>query len=389
MQKLIQKLFTYRVRALMLKELVEIKRDRRMVASLTVQPVMQILLIGFALNATVTNLRLGVVDDSRTTESRALIATMTESKSFRLSSTYFSTDQLGDSLSRGKLDAGVVIPHEYARDLQRGRPTTVQFLLNATNSNTATIAQGYAEGVIQSYNNGLAADGLRASFQSIHAPMMRPSGRVILRPAFLYNPGLDESWFTVTGVFGLLLILNGSLVASTTAIKERESGTIEQLLMSPASPSEIILAKITPLFCLMCFMIVVAMVVIKIVFHVPFQGSLLLVFAGASLCALSGIGIGTVTATFSKSAQQALLTSFFINPPLVSLSGALTPVEAMPKWLQPLTALNPITHFVNIVRGCMLKGSGFDVLWPNFLALLIITLVLISLSSWRFRNQLS
>jgi ABC-2 type transport system permease protein len=172
-------------------------------------------------------------------------------------------------------------------------------------------------------------------------------------------------------------------------VKEREAGTIEQLLMSPASTGEIIVAKITPLFVLLGMMMLLALAVLKLVFRVPFHGSLPLVLGGGVLCILSGIGLGTVIATFSRSAQQAQLTAFFVNPPLASLSGALNPVEAMPEWLQPATVLNPIHHFAAIARGGMLKGSGLDTLWPNFLALSIFTLVLVSLSTWRFRKQFS
>jgi ABC-2 type transport system permease protein len=128
---------------------------------------------------------------------------------------------------------------------------------------------------------------------------------------------------------------------------------------------------------------------LRVVFSVPFYGSTFLVVLGASFCLLAGIGVGTVVATFSKSAKQALLTSFFINPALATLSGVLTPVEAMPRWLQPFTALNPLTHFVEITRGSLLKGSGFLDLWPNFLGLSLLTFALISLSVWRFRNQLN
>jgi ABC-2 type transport system permease protein len=214
-------------------------------------------------------------------------------------------------------------------------------------------------------------------------------GQVQLQPAFLYNPGLVDSWFIVTGVLGLLLILQSSLICSAAMVREREAGTLEQLLMSPASTSEIIIAKITPLFLLLCLMMFIALGVLKFAFGVPFHGNVLLLLAGGALCILSGISIGTVVSTFSKSAQQAQLTTFFVNPPLSSLSGALNPVEAMPKWLQPLTVLNPIHHFATIARGSTLKGSGFMDLWPNFLGLLIITLVLGSLSVWRFRKQLS
>ena len=389
MRKLLRYLFNHRIRALIKKEFNQIRRDRRLAISLILPPVVQLTLFGFALSAAVTNVRLGVVDDSRSPESRELIATLTESKSFRLAGYYFSVDQLGDAVSRGNVDAGIVVPYDYARDLARERPTTVQFLLNAMNANTATISKAYAQGVIRSYNNGLRNQGIHPRIEPVAGSDLSRRGQVQLRPAFLYNPGLVDSWFIVTGVFGLLLILNSSLVSSAAMVREREAGTIEQLLMSPATTSEIIIAKITPLFFLLCMMMLVAIGVLKLAFGVPFHGNVLFLLFGGSLCILSGISIGTVIATFSKSAQQAQLTSFFINPPLSSLSGALNPIEAMPKWLQPLTVLNPIHHFATIVRGSTLKGSGFMDLWPNFLGLLLFTIVLVSLSIWRFRKQLS
>ncbi len=378
-----------RIRSLMRKEFNQIRRDRRLAFSLVLPPTLQLLLFGFALSAKVTNLRLGVVDDSKTPESRELIATMSESRSFRLAGYYLSIHDLGAAINHNDLDAGLVIPYDFARNLQRGRVTAAQVIVNATNANTAAIAQGYVEGLIQSYNRTLLSSGLRADFRQIAAQDAARRGRALLQPALLYNPGLVDSWFIVTGVFGLLLILNSSLVASGTMVKEREAGTIEQLLMSPASTTEIIIAKIAPLFVLLLMMALLAITIIKFAFRVPFHGSLSLVLFGAALCVMSGISLGTVIATLSKSAQQALLTSFFVNPPLATLSGAFNPVEAMPRWLQPLTVINPIHHFATIARASLLKGSGLQDLWPNFLGLLAITLVLFSLSVWRFRKQLS
>src|SRR5215831_13608908 len=387
MRTFLKIVFSQRMLALVRKEFNQIRRDRRLAISLILPPVLQLTLFGFALSATVSNVKLGVVDESKTPESRELVAVLTESKSFRMGGYYFSVDQLGDAISKARLDAGVVIPYDYARDLRRGRSTTVQFLLNAMNANTATISQGYAEGVIQSYSNGLRGMGIQSNIARVQPQEITRKGQVQLMPAFIYNPGLVDSWFIATGVFGLLLILNSSLVSSAAMVKEREAGTIEQLLMCPASTSEIIIAKVTPLFVLLCMMMLLAIAVLKVIFHVPFHGSLPLVLLGGVLCILSGISLGTVIATFSKSAQQAQLTSFFVNPPLASLSGALNPVEAMPRWLQPLTVFNPIHHFATIVRANMLKGSGLATLWPNFIALLTFTLVLFSLSIWRFRKQ--
>lgn len=377
------------MRALILKEFRQILRDRRLAFSLILPPTLQLLLFGFALNATVSNLRLGVVDDSRTPESRELVATMTESKSFQNSGTFFSVDEMSKKIANGNLDAGLVIPYDYARDLQRGRTATVQVLLNAMNSNTATIGEGFAEGVIAAYNQTLLGQGIHAKFQQIAVQDVSRRGIVLMHPAYLYNPGLEPSWFIVTGILGVLLILNGSLISSAALVKEREAGTLEQLLMSPASTTQIIVAKLFPLFALLCLMGLMAVVVMRTVFGIPFRGSVSLVMAAAALCLLCGISIGTFIATFSRSARQAQLTLFFVNPPLTSLSGAFTPVEAMPKWLQPIAQINPIQHFGQISRGAMLKGSGISTLWPNFLVLTAFTLVLVSLSIWRFRKQLS
>jgi len=383
-----KRFFSHRLIALMQKEFNQIRRDRRVAMSLVLPPVLQLMLFGFVLNSKVQNLRMGVIDESHTPESRELIANLSESRSFRVSGYFFSPEELTRAITEGKIQAGLVVPYDYSRNLQRGVQANVQFLLNAMDANTATIARSYAQGVIASYITTLSGSGIHANFSGIAAPGVAEKGRVDLQTSFLYNPGLVSSWFTVTGVLGLLCILNGSLVASATMVKEREAGTIEQLLMSPAGTSEIIIAKIAPIFILLCLMALFAVAIMRLVFHVPFHGNYLLVFSGAALCLLSGIGIGTFIATFTRSAEQAQLVSFFINPPLSSLSGALTPMEAMPHWMQPFSKINPIYHFGVIARASMLKGSGFDTLWPHFLVLCAFTTVLVSLSVWRFRKQL-
>lgn len=279
-------LFNHRIRALTRKELNQIRRDRRLAFSLVLPPVLQLLLFGFALSAAVTSVRLGVVDESKSPQSRELIAVLTESKSFQAAGSYVSTDQLGEAISRGALDAGVVIPNDFGRDLQRGRPVTVQFVLNAMNANTATISQAHAEAVIQSYNARLQRESGRAGATQIATHEVSRRGQTILHSAFLYNPGLRDSWFITTGVLGLLLILNSSIVASGAMVKEREAGTIEQLLMSPATTAEIIVAKIAPLFFLLSLMMLLAFGIIKIAFEVPFQGGLLPLLVGGALCVI-------------------------------------------------------------------------------------------------------
>ncbi len=190
MKKLTQFFLSHRLRALLRKEFAQIRRDRRLAMSLIIPPTLQLLLFSLVLNATVSNLKLGIIDDSRTPESRGLTSTLTESKSFKLAGYYYSVDKLGDAISRGDVDAGVVIPFSYAKDLQRGRPVTVQLLLNAMNANTAAIAQGYAEGVIQTYNAGLTNQGLHAKFTQVSVSDVSHRGVARLTGAYLYNPGL-------------------------------------------------------------------------------------------------------------------------------------------------------------------------------------------------------
>ena len=360
--------------ALALKELRQIRRDRRLTVSLIVPPTLQILLFGFALDSDVKNLRLGIVDESRTRESRELVSVLTENPTFRLAGFYATPAGLGQDLAGGRLDVGVVVPDDFARRRARERPATVQVFLNAANANTAQIAQGYVEGAVAFLNRDLRGG--------------RPAP-VELRPAFLYNPGLVNAWFIVTGVFGTLIILNGSLVSAATMIREKERGTVEQLLMTPASALEVVTAKMLPLFVLLMVMVGLVLAVARGVFHVPFRGSAALVLLACACCVLTGIGLGTLISTFARSANQTQLISFFVNPPLAMLSGGLTPIEAMPRWVQPLTALNPIAHFAAIARAVLVKGAGLDVVYPHLLALIALAGLFVGISAWRFRRQLS
>jgi ABC-2 type transport system permease protein len=370
----VRSLLAGRFWALALKELRQIRRDRRLTISLIVPPTLQILLFGFALDSEVRGLRLGIVDESRTGESRELISALTENRTFKLAGSYSTAGALGDALGAGRLDVGVVVPYDFARLRARARPATVQVLLNAANANTAQIAQGYVEGAVARLNRELPAT---------------PAASVEVRTAFLYNPGLVNAWFIVTGVFGTLIILNGSLVSAATMIREKERGTVEQLLMTPASALQVVTAKILPLFVLLMGMVGLVLLVARLVFHVPFRGSLLLLLAAGACCVLTGIGLGTFISTFARSANQTQLISFFVNPPLAILSGALTPIEAMPKWVQPWTLLNPIAHFATIARSVLVKGSGLEVVYPHLLALAGLAGLLVGVSAWRFRRQLS
>jgi ABC-2 type transport system permease protein len=387
MRSFIDNFRRWRIWPLFLKELRQIKADKKLVVSLILPPTLQLVIFGFALNPEVTNLRLGVVDESRTAASREVISAFVESRSFNVAEQFKSSDELGQALSAGKLDAGLIIPADFAKQRERRETARAQLLLDAVNSNTAGIAGGYAARIIAALNERIAQKTPAVSLQ-IEGGAASVRGQIVARIALLFNPGLESAWFIVTGVLGILLTLNGSIIGGATMVKEKEAGTIEQLLMTPAQAAEIVTAKIAPLFVLLSTQIALALAVGRLVFGLPFRGSLILLFIAGMLCVLAGIGIGTFLATFSKSQQQAQLMSFFVNPPLSMLSGATTPVEAMPEWMQPFTLLNPISHFSTIARGVLLKGAGIEVIWPHMLALVGFAVALVGVSAWRFRKQL-
>src|SRR6266705_1783317 len=394
----LNRILNLRLWSLFIKEFHQIRRNRRLVILLIIPPTLNIILFGLALNPTFENLRLGVVDYSRTVESRELVSAFKEGLVFQTRAYYSSTEELGAAIGRGDLDAGLVVPRDLAEKRARRETVEVQLLIDAVNANSATIARAYAARIIASLNQNLASSqpprqhslndtSNPPGIALANAPAVRRAN-VTPRLTLLYNPGLKSAWFITTSMIGLLLVLQGSVVSSASLVREKEIGTLEQLLMTPAGGSEIILAKVGPIFLLLAADIVLALTVARVVFGVPVRGSLLLFFLSASLCVLCGIGLGMMIATFTRTHQQAQLIGFFTNPPLAILSGATTPIEAMPAWLQPITALNPVKHFAIISRGILLKGSGVDVLYPQLLALAAIALVMVSVSAWRFRKQL-
>ena len=387
MKNFLDKIRNWRIWPLFMKELRQIKADKKLVISLILPPTVQLVIFGLALNPEVTNLRLGVVDESRTAASREIVSAFIESRSFRLAAYFRSSEELGQALSAGGLDAGLIVPADFTMRRDRRETSPVQLLIDAVNSNTAGTAAGYAGRVIAALNERLAQDSPAVSLRVENGRTSKPA-RFMSRVALLFNPGLEGAWFIVTGVLGILLVLNGSIIGSASLVKEKEAGTMEQLLMTPAQATEIVVAKIAPLFVLLLTQIVLGLAVGRLVFGLPLGGNLALLFTAGILCVLTGIGIGTFLASFSRSQQQAQLMSFFINPPLAMLAGATTPVEAMPEWMQPFTLLNPVCHFSKITRGILLRGAGIDVLWPHLLALTGFAIILVGVSSWRFRKQL-
>jgi ABC-2 type transport system permease protein len=376
--------------ALLAKEVQQLRRNRVLVIQLMLPPTIVLIIFGYALNPKVRDLRVGVVDESFTTESRDFIDSLTENVNFDVIHQYRRAQEAEEALKNLDLDLFIVIPTDFSRTLRRGQTADVQVVIDAVDANTAQIAQGYLELALQAYNNetlGTPVSGSRRRLTLLTATHPAPPpGTPDVRPAYLYNPGLVTSWHYVTGVMSIIMFINASLVASALAVKEKETGTIEQLLMTPAQTGEMLLAKTSPVFVLMMVVIFVALGVGILVFGLPVRGALWLFGVAGACAALAGIGIGVMVATMSKSQQQAQLLTFFVNPPITLLSGATTPLDNMPEFFQKLSLLNPLRYLVKIVRGVTLKSTPWNAQWPDLVTLAFFAVVLFAISAWRFRK---
>ncbi|MBC7823642.1 MAG: ABC transporter permease [Candidatus Parcubacteria bacterium] len=372
--KPLRRLIESRFWVLTVKEIGQILRNKQLIFLLVFPPTVQLLIFGLALNPDVQNLKLGVVDYSNTPMSRELVSALTANGVFQVDRAPPNEQILGEQVRRGEVTTGLVIPPTFNRDLKSDHSAEVQVLIDAVDANTAGIASGYAAQIINQFSQKLAPQS---------------SAAIETQATILYNPGLVSSWFIVPGVLGLVLNLGSSLVSTATVVREKDTGTLEQLLMTPAAAWEIILAKVVPLFVLLLGEVMLAVTVATLVFHVPFRGNFFLFMGFSGLYICVGIGIGFLLATISRSQQQAILTSFFINLPLIQLSGAIAPIESMPRFFQILSLFNPLRHYVKIARSLLLKGSGLDVLYPEALALTAFAIALLAISTYKFRTQLS
>lgn len=373
--KIIRQLFNSCFWSLILKEINQILRNKELVVLLTIPPTIQLLIYGFALNPDVQYLKLGIVDYANSYESRELVSALTENRIFEAQAYPATEQELAEQVRQGELTAGLIIPPDFNRDLAQNKTANVQIIIDGVDANTAGIAGGYINQIIRQYS--------RRFVKNPAPPLISTETR------FLYNPGLKSSWFFVPGVMGVVITLISSLVSSVTVVREKDTGTLEQLLMTPAQAWEILLAKIVPLFVLIMGDVLLALILARGIFDVPFRGNLWLFLGLSAIYVLVGIGIGIMLATLCATQQQVVLTSFFINLPLIQLSGAIAPIESMPTVFQYLSLLNPLRHYVAIVRGILLKGVGIEVLFPHAIALLVFATVLLSVSINQFRHQLS
>lgn len=363
---------------LMLKEIRQILKNRQIIFLLLFPPTVQLLVFGLALNPAVDHLSLGVVDYNPSLASRDFVSALVANDVFEIRSFQPSTADLGQQVRTGHISTGLVIPPEFAERLAAGQQVDVQVLIDGVDANTAGIARGYMGQMITRYGQSLR----QRSGQTLDPP-------VETAVRFLYNPGLLSSWFFVPGVIGVVLTLTGSLVSSTTVIREKDVGTLEQLLMTPAQGWEILTAKIAPLFVLLMGDVLLASALARLVFGLPFRGSYLLFLALSGMYIFVAISLGILLATLARTQQQVVLLSFFFNVPLIQLSGAIAPIESMPTFFRVLSFFDPLRHYVTIARSLILKGVGFQVLLPEIVTLLAFAVVLMGLSISRFRAQLN
>ena len=369
--------------ALFKKEFAQIFRNRQLVIQLLVPPTVFVMLFGFALNPDFQNLKVGITDYSQSSASREFIQIFKQTDAFVISRYYAKQQEMTVDLATGKLTVGMTIPPEFAGDIARGRTAQVQALFDAVDANTASIASSYLSQLVSDYN--LRQQNKRDRMTST----LGKRNSIRVETTVFYNPGLETSWFIVSGIFGVILTVIGSQAAASLVVREKEAGTIEQLVMTPASNAEVILAKVCPLLILLTVDVLIALSIVRLVFGVPLRGNLLLFLIIAVLYFWVGISIGILIASYAKSEQQTQLTAFFINPPLVLLCGATTPISSMPTFVQWLTYLDPLRYFIEVCRGVLLKGVGIETLWPQVLILLSFATVLMSLSIRQFRQQLS
>ncbi len=360
-----------RVFEIVRKEFLQVLRDPRLVRVIVLAPLIQLMLFGYAVSTDVRDVPTFVVDHDRSQASRDLVLAFTASGYFRLAGASARTTELVTALDRADAMAGLVIPVGFAADLAAGR-ARVQLLLDGSDSNTATVARGYAERIVQEFGVRRAGGGTSLALE--------------LRERAWFNPDLASRDYNVPAVIGAIILLVALLLTSLAVVREREIGTLEQLMVTPLSAGELIIGKTLPFafISLVDFALVFALALFW--FKVPFVGSLPVLLLASVLYLLGTLGTGLLISTVSKTQQEAFMTSFLVFMPLLLLSGFMFPVASMPRVFQWLTLANPLRHYLEIVRAVFLKGAGLEALWPQFLFLLAMGIGLLWFASTRFRK---
>jgi ABC-2 type transport system permease protein len=366
-----------RIRHIIIKEFIQTFRDKRNWLLLFGMPLIQLFMFGYIVTTDVTNISTALYDLDKSAESRELARRLAASGYFSISHYPRSESEIKDLVDRGKVLCAIQINERFGRNIVTGKQAGVQVIVDGTDSNTAMIALGYATRIINQYGSDLKA----RSIVTRAVPLE-------FRTTIWYNPDLKSRNYNVPGVIASIIMLVCLMLTSMAIVREREVGTIEQLMVSPLSPLELMLGKTIPFALIALFDMILATTVGVLWFDITIRGSIFFLFAGTCVYLLSVLGIGLFLSTILKTQQQALMATMFFFMPAILLSGFMFPIENMPLVFQYLTYLNPLRYFLIIIRGVFLKGSGFHVLWPQMAALLALGSIIITLSSLRFRKRL-
>jgi ABC-2 type transport system permease protein len=366
------------------KEFRQLRRDRRMLYIVFLSPLLQLLLLGYAANLEVRDIALCVYDMDRSVQSRRLVSDFVESRYFRLESSVDRYESLDREIVDGRASVALVIPVDFSEKLLSGMTVPVQLIVDGSDSNSAIIGLGYAERIIGGYSSRMSTERLKADGSATLSPSVFE-----LASRVWYNPDLKSRNFMVPSILGLVLMVTTMMLTSLAVVKEKEIGTLEQLIVTPIRPLQMIIGKLAPFIIISFIDITLVLIVGVFYFRVPVRGSVLLLYGLSGIFLLSTLGLGLFISTISSTQQQAMMTSvFFVMLPMNFLSGFVFPIENMPRIIQYITYALPLRYYFVIIRGIFLKGVGFRALWPQALVLLLFGIGILGLSALRFNKRL-
>lgn len=364
-----------RIKQMVIKEFIQVFRDKRMKAIVFFTPIMQLLVFGYAVTTDINNITTAYYDLDKSYESRELARRLESSGYFQIKYTPESVKEIQELVDRGKVLCAIQINRGFSRDVKKGIPTEVQVIVDGTDSNTATVAMAYANNITMKYAKDIGSN------------IISPPG-INLSARAWYNPDLRSRNYNVPGVIAIVIMLTCLLLTSMAVVREREIGTMEQLMVTPLKPIELMFGKTIPFAVIGFFDVFLVTLVALFWFDIPMKGSLELMTLATGIYLLSVLGIGLFISTISRTQQQALMATFLFYIPAVLLSGFMFPIENMPRIIQYGTFINPLRYFLVIIRGIFLKGNGIGILWPQMAALLILGIVVMTISSLRFKKRL-
>ena len=366
------------------KEFQQFKRDPKMFGIILIAPVIQLIFLGYAANLDVDKIKMVVYDQDKSNESRKFIEEFTSSGYFQIYSSTNSYNDVTRQIDNGKALLAIVIPTDFENKINRSETVSVQALFDGSDGNTASIAAGYMQTVVTSYAKEVMVKRLnRLGMKSI------PAGSLAAEVRVWYNPTLKTRNFMVPGIVGLLLSVITLILTSLAIVKEKEIGTMEQLIVTPLKPYQIIIGKLVPFVILGFIAVIIVLTAMRFIFAIPVKGDIIFLFVSASFYIFSTLGLGLLVSTISKTQQQAMMLAIFVVlMPMIFLSGFAFPIENMPKIIQYISYVIPLRYFIDIIRGVVTKGLGFADLWLEAVILFLMGVFILSLSSVRFHKKM-